>query len=237
MADDARKRTIDLVAKAGLSIVSLPMCNMYLQERDDPAETPRWRGDHGAARTQGRRRAGDDRQRQHARPVLRLWRPRHGRGLARGHPHRAISTIRSATGPGPSSATPAEALGLDGTGVLRAGGAADFVLFPARSLSEFMARPLDRAHRGPPRPPDRRGGAGLCHAGPPRRVADVSRPLPSLMQSCARREEPRCGGRRLRPALPCEGARRPDEGRMRRSPHRLCDTFSPLRGEGDPRRP
>ena len=36
-------RTIELVAKAGLSIVSLPMCNMYLQDRK-AGRTPRWRG-------------------------------------------------------------------------------------------------------------------------------------------------------------------------------------------------
>lgn len=35
--------TIDLVAQAGLNIVSLPMCNMYLQDRTG-GRTPRWRG-------------------------------------------------------------------------------------------------------------------------------------------------------------------------------------------------
>ena len=35
--------TLDLVAQAGLNIVSLPMCNMYLQDRA-PGRTPRWRG-------------------------------------------------------------------------------------------------------------------------------------------------------------------------------------------------
>jgi cytosine/creatinine deaminase len=35
--------TLDLVAKAGLNIVSLPMCNLYLQDRTN-ARTPRWRG-------------------------------------------------------------------------------------------------------------------------------------------------------------------------------------------------
>ncbi|GHE03082.1 cytosine deaminase [Defluviimonas sp. 20V17] len=35
--------TLDLVAKAGLNVVSLPMCNMYLQDRS-PGRTPRWRG-------------------------------------------------------------------------------------------------------------------------------------------------------------------------------------------------
>ena len=35
--------TLDLVAQAGLNIVSLPMCNMYLQDRAS-GRTPRWRG-------------------------------------------------------------------------------------------------------------------------------------------------------------------------------------------------
>jgi cytosine deaminase len=36
-------RTLDLVAKAGLNVVSLPMCNLYLQDRT-AHRTPRWRG-------------------------------------------------------------------------------------------------------------------------------------------------------------------------------------------------
>jgi cytosine deaminase len=35
--------TLDLVAKAGMDVVSLPMCNLYLQDRHD-ARTPRMRG-------------------------------------------------------------------------------------------------------------------------------------------------------------------------------------------------
>lgn len=42
--DEARAMdTLDLVAKAGLNVVSLPMCNMYLQDRH-PNRTPRNRG-------------------------------------------------------------------------------------------------------------------------------------------------------------------------------------------------
>lgn len=37
-------RTMDLVAQAGLSIVSLPLCNLYLQDRSSAGRTPRWRG-------------------------------------------------------------------------------------------------------------------------------------------------------------------------------------------------
>ena len=36
-------RTIDRVARAGIGVVSLPMCNMYLQDRT-AGRTPRWRG-------------------------------------------------------------------------------------------------------------------------------------------------------------------------------------------------
>jgi cytosine deaminase len=36
-------RTLDLVADAGLNVVSLPMCNLYLQDRT-AHRTPRWRG-------------------------------------------------------------------------------------------------------------------------------------------------------------------------------------------------
>ncbi|MGY6635223.1 MAG: cytosine deaminase [Alkalilacustris sp.] len=41
--DDAARHTLDLVARAGLHVVSLPMCNLYLQDRT-PGRTPRWRG-------------------------------------------------------------------------------------------------------------------------------------------------------------------------------------------------
>ena len=41
--EDEAARTLDLVARAGISVVSLPMCNMYLQDRS-PGRTPRWRG-------------------------------------------------------------------------------------------------------------------------------------------------------------------------------------------------
>lgn len=41
--DDACKATIAKVAEAGIAVVSLPMCNMYLQDRRS-GRTPRWRG-------------------------------------------------------------------------------------------------------------------------------------------------------------------------------------------------
>ncbi len=43
MADTDAMETLDLVARAGLHVVSLPMCNLYLQDRR-PHRTPRMRG-------------------------------------------------------------------------------------------------------------------------------------------------------------------------------------------------
>jgi cytosine deaminase len=44
LADDAeRAATIAKVGEAGIAVVSLPMCNMYLQDRNS-GRTPRWRG-------------------------------------------------------------------------------------------------------------------------------------------------------------------------------------------------
>lgn len=37
-------RTMDLIAEAGLTVVSLPLCNLYLQDREKGHRTPRWRG-------------------------------------------------------------------------------------------------------------------------------------------------------------------------------------------------
>ncbi|SES39677.1 cytosine deaminase [Rhizobium sp. NFR03] len=43
LAGEDAKATIARVAEAGISVVSLPMCNLYLQDRQT-GETPRWRG-------------------------------------------------------------------------------------------------------------------------------------------------------------------------------------------------
>lgn len=41
---DFVKQTLDQCAQAGVEIVSLPMCNLYLQDRRTDHTTPRWRG-------------------------------------------------------------------------------------------------------------------------------------------------------------------------------------------------
>lgn len=80
--EDFARETIARVAEAGISIVVLPMCNMYLQDRS-AGRTPRWRGVTLVHDARGRHpRLG--RFRQYARSLLRLWRSRHDGGLPGG---------------------------------------------------------------------------------------------------------------------------------------------------------
>jgi cytosine deaminase len=74
--DEARALdTLDLVAKAGIDVVSLPMCNLYLQDRTEPGvgAHPAPPGHHAGPRNARTRYPRQLRLRQHARSVLRLW--------------------------------------------------------------------------------------------------------------------------------------------------------------------
>ncbi len=140
LPDAERERTVDLVAKAGLSIVSLPMCNMYLQERQTAPRTPRWRGitaikELRAAGVNVMIASDNTRDPFYAYgdlDMLEVWRE----GTRIAHLDHPFDTWAKLVVP-----NPAEALGLSEPGRLRAGGPADFVLIPARSLSELMSRP------------------------------------------------------------------------------------------------
>ncbi|MET3599562.1 cytosine deaminase [Martelella mangrovi] len=137
--EETTKRTIDLVAEAGLSVVSLPMCNMYLQDRHE-GRTPRWRGvtlfkELAAAGVKTAVASDNTRDPFYAygdldpveviREAVRI--------LQLDHP--LDDTARIIT------RTPAEILGRTERGVIAAGGPADLVLFSARRWSEFLSRP------------------------------------------------------------------------------------------------
>ena len=53
--DERAARRSRPVARAGISVVSLPMCNMFLQDRH-AGRTPRWRGVTALHELQGRGR-------------------------------------------------------------------------------------------------------------------------------------------------------------------------------------
>jgi cytosine deaminase len=136
---DVIDETLDLTAEAGISVISLPMCNLYLQDRV-PGRTPRWRGvtllHEFAARGMAVAVASDN-----CRDAF------HGFG-----DHDALEVFREATRichldrpygawPRVVTTTPADLMGLAGAGRIGAGVPADLVLFEGRTWSELLSRP------------------------------------------------------------------------------------------------
>ncbi len=130
--------TLDLVAKAGLHVVSLPMCNLYLQDRV-AHRTPRWRGITMVHEMKARGinvsfasdntrdpfyAYGDMDMVEVLREATRI-----------GHlDHSGTDWVRSVL------TNPARACGFAPPS-LAVGAPADLVLFKARSWTEFFARP------------------------------------------------------------------------------------------------
>lgn len=136
--EDERRETIDAVARAGLSVVSLPMCNMFLQDRES-GRTPRWRG---VTALHELRKAGvkvmiaSDNTRDPFYPygdldMMETWRE----GVRILHLDYPFADWAPAV-----AALPAQAMGLD-LSVLRTGGRADMILTRARDFTELLARP------------------------------------------------------------------------------------------------
>ncbi|PTW63273.1 cytosine deaminase [Breoghania corrubedonensis] len=136
-------RTMDLVARAGIAVVSLPMCNMYLQGRRNPGETPdtpRWRGItllHELKRRGVRVMVASDNTRDpfYAYGDLDMVEVFTQATRIAHLDHPASDWIRSVT------TTPADVLRHPDKGRLRVGGGADFIAFRGRDLFEIMARP------------------------------------------------------------------------------------------------
>ncbi len=132
-------RTLDLVAQAGMAIVSLPMCNMYLQDRVD-SRTPRWRGvtlvhemrARGISVSVASDNTRDPFYAYGDLDMVEVFREA-VRILHLDHPF--------ADWPKAIAATPASVLGLSDCGWIKDGAPADLVLFRARSWTEFLSRP------------------------------------------------------------------------------------------------
>jgi cytosine deaminase len=137
--DEVAKRTVDLVAKAGISIISLPMCNVYLQDRY-PGRTPRWRGvtllkELAAAGVETAVASDNTRDPFYAygdldavevfREAVRILQLDHPLDTAA----RVVTT------------SPAGIAGRPDMGRIAVGRPADLVLFSARRWSEFLSRP------------------------------------------------------------------------------------------------
>ncbi len=139
LQDDAQiEMTLDRCADAGIAVVSLPSCNMYLQDRK-AGRTPRWRGVTllHEMRARGLRVAvaGDN-----------VRDPYYAYG-----DHDMLETFVQAVRilqldhpvgdwPRAVSATPAAIMKLPQAGMLRVGAPADLLLLEARSYSELLSR-------------------------------------------------------------------------------------------------
>ncbi len=132
------RETVALVAEAGLTVVSLPMVNLYLQGRR-ASGTPTWRGVtllHELRAAGVRVAVASDNTRD----------PFYGFGdLDMAEVFREavrIGHLDMPVGDWPAAAasSPAAAMRVPG-GRVRAGEAADLVLFSARSYSELLSRP------------------------------------------------------------------------------------------------
>ncbi|MCB1469750.1 MAG: cytosine deaminase [Rhizobiaceae bacterium] len=132
--------TLDEVAKAGLAVVSLPMCNLYLQDRRDDSTTPRWRGVTLLHEMKARGipvAVASDNTRD----------PFHAYGdLDMLEVYRMATRIVHfdhpvADWPMAMATTPAQIMRLDDAGSLKVGASADFVVFRGRSWTELLSRP------------------------------------------------------------------------------------------------
>jgi cytosine/creatinine deaminase len=139
LPEDDLARVVARVAEARLAVVSLPLCNLYLQDRR-AGRTPRWRG---VAPLHELKAAGI--------PVMVASDNTRDPFYAYGDLD-MLEILREATRilhldhsgpdwPRAVAATPADLMGLDRHGRIEAGDAADLVLVRARSLTELLARP------------------------------------------------------------------------------------------------
>jgi len=139
--DDEVLRMLDAVAACNISVVSLPMCNMYLQDRRFDGTTPRWRGvtllHEMKARGINVCVASDNtRDPFYAYgdlDMMEVYRMA-TRTVHFDHP--------VADWPKAALANPARAMGLDDSyGKLAEGGPADIIICEGRSWTEVLSRP------------------------------------------------------------------------------------------------
>ena len=138
--DDAgRARVIERIGEAGIAVVSLPMCNMYLQDRS-PGRTPRWRGvaplhELAAAGITVMVASDNTRDPFYAYgdlDMLEVYREA-TRILQFDHSERPWLRLL-----GPA---PADLMGLPDAGRITVGAPADLVLVGARTPNELLSRP------------------------------------------------------------------------------------------------
>jgi cytosine deaminase len=137
--DNGRADTIARVADAGLAVVSLPMVNMYLQDRTG-GRTPRWRGvaplhELAAAGVDVMVASDNTRDPFHAYGDLDLIEVFREATRIAHLDHCERPWIEAVT------TTPAQVMGLDRDGRIAVGGPADLIVTRARTFNELLSRP------------------------------------------------------------------------------------------------
>ncbi len=137
-SESEAQKTIAAVKQAGVAIVSLPMCNLYLQDRQ-PERTPRYRGvtilrELKAAGVMCALASDNCRD-----PFFAYG---DHDGLEVFTQSVRIAQLDYSMGDWPEAVTSvsAEMMGLSGIGKIGEGTAADLVVFKARSFNELLAR-------------------------------------------------------------------------------------------------
>jgi cytosine deaminase len=142
LAHEDAKATIARVAEAGIAVVSLPMCNLYLQDRQ-PARTPRWRGvtllrelkDAGVSVSLASDNTRDPFYAYGDLDMLEVLRESVRIGHL-DHPDDALADWFSAI-----AAVPAATGGFAYDATIKAGAPADLVVVRARTSGELFSRP------------------------------------------------------------------------------------------------
>lgn len=132
-------RLVDKLGRARIAIVSLPMCNLYLQDRAS-GRTPRWRGiapiqEFKAAGLQTMVASDNARDPFYAYGDLDLIEVFREATRIAHLDHGDADWLRAI------AATPAGVMNLDDEGRIREGASADLVILRARSMNELLSRP------------------------------------------------------------------------------------------------
>jgi cytosine deaminase len=133
------QETIELVKAASISVVSLPMCNLYLQD-SHPGRMPRQRGvtllpelhQAGVPVAMASDNCRDPFLAYGDHDMLEVF----GQSVRIGHLDRPFGAWPQAV-----THTPATIMGLKNLGQIGVGRSADLVIFQARSLNELLSRP------------------------------------------------------------------------------------------------
>lgn len=139
MTDADRERVTGKLVEAGLNVVSLPMCNMYLQDRQ-AGITPRWRGvaplhELDAAGVSTMVSSDNTRDPFYAYGDLDAVEVYREATRILHFDHSARPWLEALT------ARPAAQMRLDKHGRIAPGLPADLVIFSARTMNEFLSRP------------------------------------------------------------------------------------------------